>query len=98
MMTGGLSETKPATRETQEIVDEVKSQFEEKSNEKYEHFEAVEYKSQVVAGIVYYVKVNLGNDRYAHLKMFKPLPHTHEPTKLMDYQTGKTKDDEVNYF
>ncbi|XP_036599995.1 cystatin-A-like, partial [Trichosurus vulpecula] len=98
MMTGGLSETKSANPEIQKIVDEVKPQFEEKSNEKYDHFEAVEYKTQVVAGTIYYVKVNTGGDQYAHLKILKPLPQTNEPVKLLDYQTGKTKDDEVNYF
>ncbi|XP_043854175.1 leukocyte cysteine proteinase inhibitor 1-like [Dromiciops gliroides] len=98
MMTGGLSETKAATPEIQKIVDEVKPQYEEKSNEKFEQFEAVSYKSQVVAGVIYYVKVALGKERYSHLKIFQPLPHTNEPLELLDFQTGKTKDDEVTYF
>ncbi|XP_068921015.1 cystatin-A1-like [Petaurus breviceps papuanus] len=98
MMTGGLSETKSATPEIQDMVDEVKPQFEKKSNEKYDTFEAIEYKTQVVAGIIYYVKVHLGGDQYVHLKILKPLPHTGEPVELLDYQTGKTKDDEVTYF
>ncbi|XP_036599173.1 cystatin-A-like [Trichosurus vulpecula] len=97
-MLGGLGETKPATPEIQKIVDKVKPQFEKKSNEKYDSFELVEYRRQVVAGTVYYVKVHLGDDRYAHLKIYEPLPHTNESMKLMDYQTGKTKDDEVDYF
>uniref|UniRef100_A0A4X2KDG5 Cystatin domain-containing protein n=1 Tax=Vombatus ursinus TaxID=29139 RepID=A0A4X2KDG5_VOMUR len=97
-MTGGLSETKSATPETQKIVDEVKSQFEKKSNEKYDCFEAAEYKTQVVAGTMYFVKVRVGGDQYAHLKVFQPLPHTNKPMELSDYQTGKTKDEELTYF
>ena len=37
----------------------VKPQLEEKTNEKYEEFTAIEYKTQVVAGINYYIKVRL---------------------------------------
>ncbi|XP_043854722.1 cystatin-A1-like [Dromiciops gliroides] len=96
MMLGGLSETKAATPEIQEIVDKVKSQYEKKSNEKCEQFEAVSYKSQVVSGYIYYVKVALGKERYSHLKILEPLPHTNEPLELLDFQTGKTKDDELN--
>lgn len=37
----------------------VKPQLEEKTNETYEEFEAVEYKTQVVAGINYFIKVRI---------------------------------------
>ena len=37
----------------------VKPQLEEKTNETYEEFTAIEYKTQVVAGINYYIKVRL---------------------------------------
>ncbi|XP_074090251.1 cystatin-A-like [Macrotis lagotis] len=98
MMPGGLSDAKPATPEIQEIVDEIKPMFEDKINGKCETFEAVTYKTQVVAGTMYYVKVFIGNDRYAHLKIIKPLPHTNESPKLLDFQTDKTKDDELTSF
>ncbi|XP_036599998.1 cystatin-A-like [Trichosurus vulpecula] len=98
MIVGGLSETKPATPEIQKIVDEVKSQLEQKTNEKYDCFEAVQYRSQVVAGSVYYVKVHIGCNRYVHLNIYEPLPHRNERIKLSDYQTGKTKEDEITSF
>uniref|UniRef100_A0A8C9JWL5 Cystatin A n=1 Tax=Panthera tigris altaica TaxID=74533 RepID=A0A8C9JWL5_PANTA len=59
MIPGGLSEAKPATPEIQEIANEVKPQLEEKTNETYQKFEAIEYKTQVVAGINYYIKVRV---------------------------------------
>lgn len=37
----------------------VKPQLEEQTNETYEEFEAIEYKTQVVAGINYYIKVRV---------------------------------------
>ncbi|XP_068935728.1 cystatin-A5-like isoform X1 [Petaurus breviceps papuanus] len=98
MLRGGLSETKPATPEIQKIVDEVKPQFEEKTKEKYDSLKVIEYRRQTVAGNMYYVKVHLGGDQYAHLKIYEPLPQTNKPIELSDYQTCKTKEDDITYF
>ncbi|XP_032123590.1 cystatin-A [Sapajus apella] len=98
MIPGGLSEAKAATPEIQEIVDKVKPQLEEKTNEKYEKLEAVEYKTQVVAGINYYIKVRAGDNCYIHLKVFKSLPGQNEDLVLSGYQTDKSKDDELTGF
>lgn len=57
MMPGGLSETKPATPEVQDIVNEVKPQFESRENRTYGIFKAIVYKTQVVAGTNYFIKV-----------------------------------------
>uniref|UniRef100_A0A8D1HAR6 Cystatin domain-containing protein n=1 Tax=Sus scrofa TaxID=9823 RepID=A0A8D1HAR6_PIG len=76
----------------------VKSQLEEKTNKTYEKFEAVEYKSQVVAGINYYIKVHVGGNSYVHIKVFKSLPYQNKPLELSGYQVDKTKDDELTGF
>uniref|UniRef100_A0A8C4U8Z3 Cystatin A n=1 Tax=Falco tinnunculus TaxID=100819 RepID=A0A8C4U8Z3_FALTI len=57
MMPGGLSEAKPATPEVQHIVNQVKLQFESRVNRTYGIFKAIVYKTQVVAGINYFIKV-----------------------------------------
>ncbi|KAB1283256.1 Cystatin-A [Camelus dromedarius] len=98
MMPGGLTEAKPATPEIQEIANSVKSQLEEKTNEAYEEFEAVEYKTQVVAGVNYYIKVRVGENKYIHLKIFKSLPQQDQSLTLTGYQTDKNKDDELTGF
>ncbi|EGV92675.1 cystatin-A [Cricetulus griseus] len=98
MIPGGLTEARPATPEVQEIADQVRAQLEEKTNEKYEKFEAVEYKTQVVAGVNYFIKMDVGNGKYIHLKIFKGLPGQNEGVELSGYQTNKTKDDELTYF
>ncbi|XP_016055641.1 PREDICTED: cystatin-A [Miniopterus natalensis] len=98
MMPGGLTKAKPATPEIQEIANEVKPQLEEKTNETYEEFEAVEYKTQVVAGINYYIKVRVGPDSYIHIKIFKPLPQQQQSLTLTGYQTDKCKEDELTGF
>ncbi|XP_066097933.1 cystatin-A [Saccopteryx bilineata] len=98
MMPGGLTKAKPATPEIQDIVNEVKPQLEEETNETYEEFEAVEYKTQVVAGVNYFIKVRVGQDIYIHIKVFKPLPQQQQSLKLTGYQTDKSKDDELTGF
>ncbi|XP_008585101.1 PREDICTED: cystatin-A [Galeopterus variegatus] len=98
MMPGGLTDAKPATPEIQKIADKVKPQLEEKTNETFQEFEAVEYKTQVVAGTNYYIKVRVGDDCYVHLKVFEPLPGRNQDLILSGYQTEKSKDDELTGF
>ncbi|CAO2631724.1 Csta [Lemmus lemmus] len=98
MIPGGLTEARPATPEIQEIVDKIRPKLEEKTNEKYEKFEAVEYKTQVVAGVNYFIKVDVGNGNYTHVKVFQGLHGQDEDLELSGYQTNKTKDDEITYF
>ncbi|XP_069886191.1 cystatin-A isoform X1 [Dipodomys merriami] len=98
MIPGGLTEARPATPEIQEIANQVKQQLEEKTNETYEEFEAVEYKSQVVAGTIFYIKMRVGDGRYTHIKVFRSLPGQNEGLKLVAYQTDKSKEDELTAF
>nr|XP_022304750.1 cystatin-A-like isoform X2 [Crassostrea virginica] len=94
---GGLTELKPADAEILAITIEVKDAVEEKVGKKLETYSPVSYKTQVVAGINYFVKVNVG-DEYLHLRIFAPLPCTGNPKELTDLQTGKTAEDEIIYF
>ncbi|KAK3098316.1 hypothetical protein FSP39_018347 [Pinctada imbricata] len=97
MMCGGTSDVKSADEEIQSIVNQVKNAAEEKAGKKFDTFVAVQYKSQVVAGTNYFVKVNVG-DSHIHLRVFKPLPHTGASAELSDLQKGKTVDDPIEYF
>ncbi|XP_034371363.1 stefin-1-like [Arvicanthis niloticus] len=97
MSYGGVSEARPATPEIQEIADNVRPQLEGKTNEKYEKFKAVEYKSQVVSGIIYFIKVDVGNGCFIHIKVFSG-PSGKDNYELHSYQTNKTKNDELTDF
>ncbi|XP_070263208.1 cystatin-B [Myotis yumanensis] len=98
VMCGGPSETRAATAEIQAIADKVKSQLEEKENKKYPTFKATEYKSQLVAGTNYFIKVQVADDDFVHLRVFQSLPHENKALSLHNYQTNKTKQDELAYF
>lgn len=58
-----------------------------------EAFEPVAYVKQVVAGTNFKVKVRTGGDTYAHVAVFRPLPHTGEAPKVTAVESGKTKED-----
>nr|XP_003216813.1 PREDICTED: cystatin-A [Anolis carolinensis] len=98
MSAGGLSEVRPATTEVQEVVDQVKGEIEQKENKTYSIFKAFEFKSQTVAGVNYFISVDVGHGEYLHLRVFKPLSHTGEKVSLNSYQTGKTASDPLTYF
>ncbi|XP_010355059.2 cystatin-B-like [Rhinopithecus roxellana] len=98
MMCGAPSAVQPATTETQDIADQLRSQLEEKENKKFPVFKAVSFKSQVVVGTNYFIKVHVGDEDIVHLRVFKSLPHENEPLTLSNYQTNKAKHDELSYF
>ncbi|KAM9300076.1 cystatin-B-like [Morus bassanus] len=98
MMPGGLTEAKPATPEVQHIADEVKSALEGKVDRMYGIFKAIIFKTQVVAGTNYFIKVQVADDDYVHLRVFQSLPCEKQGPRLDGYQTNKTKDDPLVYF
>ncbi|XP_061861733.1 cystatin-B [Colius striatus] len=98
MLCGGTSAARPATDETQQIADKVKPQIEEKEGKTFDVFNAVEFKTQVVAGTNYFIKVHVGNDEYVHLRVFQSLPHENKPLSLHSYQSSKTKHDQLTFF
>ncbi|EPY88113.1 cystatin-B [Camelus ferus] len=76
----------------------VKAQLEEKENKKFSLFKAVEFKSQVVAGRNFFIKVQVDDEEFVHLRVFESLPHENKPPALASYQTNKARHDELSYF
>ena len=58
-------------------------------------FTPVLIKSQVVAGTNYWVKIQVSDTAYIHVKIFKPLPHTGAPAEIKEVQAGKTLEDQL---
>ncbi|NXA44279.1 CYTA protein, partial [Eudromia elegans] len=77
---------------------QVKPQLEERENEVYGLFQAIEYRTQVVAGTNYFIKVKVSDGTYVHLRVFQSLPFENQGPSLTSYQTGKTRDDPLTYF
>ena len=75
VMVGGPSEERDANDEVKKLVNDLKAKVEEKRNEKFTTFEAAKFTTQVVAGVMYKIKVKVGDDKYLHLRVLKQLPH-----------------------
>ena len=88
---GGPSEEKEANDEVKKMVEELKASVEEKKNTKYTTFEAVKFTSQVVNGVIYRIKVKVGENEYIHIKALKNLPAQGEKVVLRNVADGTFK-------
>ncbi|KAH3725312.1 hypothetical protein DPMN_051146 [Dreissena polymorpha] len=101
-MVGGLGREKKADKEIQAACDGLKKEILEKAGKDgTEMFKALKYKSQVVAGTNYFVKIQVHpGGECVHARIFSPLPSKGGKTKyeLNGVQTGKKIDQPVEYF
>ncbi|KAM8881164.1 cystatin-B-like [Synchiropus picturatus] len=94
----GVGDAKPANEMIQNMCDGLKEHVESKMGINFAEFTAKSYKSQVVAGTNYFVKVHVGGDQYAHLRIHKALPFQPGGVKLSDAQYPKKEEDKIEYF
>ena len=90
-MVGGPSEERDADDEVKKLVNDLKAKVEEKRNEKFTTFEAAKFTTQVVAGVMYKIKVKVGDDKYLHLRVLKNLPHKGGDFVLRSVEEGTFK-------
>ncbi len=88
---GGPTEERDATEEVKKMAEELKENVEAKKNTKYTTFEAVKFTTQVVNGIIYRIKVKVGEDEYIHLKAIKNLPAQGGKVVLRNVSEGTFK-------
>ncbi|GAA6072745.1 cystatin-B-like [Tachysurus ichikawai] len=98
LLCGGTSEAKEANEEVQKICDEMKSHAEEKAGRTFDVFTAKSYKTQVVAGTNFFIKVHVGGEDFAHVRVYKMLPHAGGKLELHGIQTPKAHHDPIEYF
>lgn len=99
---GGVGDVKQATVEVQQLADSVKPLVEQSvashKKDKLHPYKAVSYKSQVVAGVNYFIKVEIdGGKEYLHLRVFRPLGDDSKPV-LSRHQESHSQESELSYF
>jgi len=94
-MCGGLAEANEANEEIQCLVDRIRSDLEGKAGKSFSQFSAVSYRSQVVAGTNYFVKIHVGDEDYVHARIFSPLPCNGDTPELHSFLMNKKKADEI---
>ncbi|OCT93620.1 stefin-2-like [Xenopus laevis] len=93
LLLGGFSEVQPAANEAEvlEICDKIRPEVEAKIGENFAEFQAIEYRMQVVAGMIYLIKVYTGNGEYLHIEVLSNLEGG--GLELLKYERGKSRDD-----
>ncbi|KAF4673121.1 Methyltransferase-like protein 17, mitochondrial [Perkinsus chesapeaki] len=99
-MCGGLGEVKPVDDTVKHLCEQVRPALQEKSssNAAFPEFEPISYRSQVVAGTNYFVKIKVGPEAYAVARIFNPLPCYGNTPELSGVQWNVGEGDEIAYF
>jgi len=104
-MTGGPTEKFDATDEVKAFCEEVRQEVEKKvGQDKVKVYKALHYRSQLVAGTNYFVKVQIDDDgKCLHLRLFEPLPcnkdaNSTRNVELANVLDDKKVEDELEYF
>lgn len=87
-----ISECDPASK-LQEKVASLKSHAEAKLGETFTKFEGVQFRSQVVAGTIYHVKVLVSDDDAVHMKILEHLPFENKPLEILNIKKAKKGDE-----
>ena len=97
-MLGGLSIKKERDSTVDNILSFLKSDIELKISKELAVLEADSYKTQVVAGINFFIKAKISNKEFIFVKVFRDLPHNNQNDKLISVKVGVLKDAEIVYF
>ena len=93
MMCGGKSDMRDPDQEVHDFVAGVREAVQNAHNggNAFTDFTCVKYKSQVVAGTNFFFKIKTGEGAFAHVSVFRPLPHTGQAPEVKSFEGGKTE-------
>ncbi|XP_075118625.1 cystatin-B-like [Leptodactylus fuscus] len=95
---GATGDEKPADAEIQALCDLVRDDFLAQSGITVSQFVAVSFATQVVNGYNHFVKVDVGDGRFCHLRIYEPRAHTKQKPSLHAFQVNKSKLDLIGFF
>ena len=94
---GGWGDIKQVSenQDLMNIVSNLKPSIESSTNIVYTTFNPTQFRSQVVAGTNYKVKIDIGNGEYIHVKIYVPLPFTKTAPTVSEIVTGMKVESEL---
>jgi len=90
-LVGAPGETKPVDEETLKFVLSVKNEIEQQVGHSFEEFKPISYKTQVVSGLNYFVKIKTGATSYIHVTIWKRVGG--QPPAVTNISPGKSATD-----
>ena len=95
MLAGGWNESSGLTEEEYTMVTELRHQVQEKAGKEFAHFHPTAIRKQVVAGTNFFVKIQVSDTEFIHVKIFRPLPYTQQGPEVNEVHLEKTQHDEL---
>jgi len=92
---GGLGNVKPIDSEALDVANKAKSAIESKAGTTFNTFHPTQYATQVVAGVNYFFKIDVGDGKFVHARVFKSLS---QELSVHSVQTDHSADDALSYF
>lgn len=92
-MCGGFTGNNPITDDLKQLANKLRPKVEQALGKTYSVYEPVSFKSQVVAGTNYKIKVKVDGEKYVHMVVFVPLPHTGNEPNLSSQTEGHSLED-----
>lgn len=83
-MCGGHSQDKPMDDEVTQMINSLRPQIESHMNRTFNQFEGQSYTTQVVAGTNYRVKIQVGENQFISVTIFKSLPCNGTELKILN--------------
>jgi len=98
MKIGGLSEVKEVDDSVKVITSSIyKSLVNELSLNFGDKINIHSYKTQVVAGIIFFIKISI-NNKFYHIKVMNYLPHTNQEPELLSVLSNQAADSEIIFY
>ncbi|GFS43445.1 hypothetical protein TNIN_317391 [Trichonephila inaurata madagascariensis] len=94
-MVGGVGETKEPDENIRQIARQVKDAVQSQTGLLFEEFEPIKYKSQLVNGTNYFIKVRHAPTQHLHLRVHRSFKGD---VSLAAFQLEKKLEDELEYF
>ncbi|KAJ3187673.1 hypothetical protein HDU85_006066 [Gaertneriomyces sp. JEL0708] len=94
MKVGGMGLAADASAEVQDIAERVRPDLEKRVGRTFPKYKAFKYATQVVAGLNYFIVVDVGEAKHFHLRVYRNLQGE---LKLSDF-VQKDTDAELEYL